>query len=212
VRTIIYVSGPYSRDPDTDTNIAIDYGNTFFNAGYAPIVPHLTHFWHTQHTERDYEDWMALDLAIVERVDAVFRIPGPSSGADREVALAESLGIPVFHSLGGLFASIPPEQPAASKLPQPIASALASITATFASKSADYAEDGSWASNFEDVADQMGWASPSDAVEALIAVKQSRLRALRANGREPRNEGVTDTKLDRAVYSVIALAMLLDEL
>lgn len=73
-------------------------------------------------------------------------------------------------------------------------------------KRADYALDSDPWSNFRDVGRQLD-AGPDLAVEVLIATKQARLRALTANGRAPENESVRDTKLDRAVYSVIALAI-----
>jgi hypothetical protein len=111
MRSVIYVSGPYTADPEKCTVAAIKVGDILLDRGYAPVVPHLSHYWHTQVTERDYEDWMAIDLALVERVDAFYRIPGGSSGADRERAHAESLGIPCFDSLLDLYSTIPPEQP-----------------------------------------------------------------------------------------------------
>lgn len=96
------------------------------------------------------------------------------------------------------------------RIPDAVARALDQIHTTFASKNADYADDRSWRSNFEDVARQMGFEA-QDAAEVLIAVKQARLRALRTKGTLPRNESVLDTILDRAVYSVIALALYLED-
>ncbi len=93
-------------------------------------------------------------------------------------------------------------------VPPSVTRALDRIRDTFRSKNADYADDkAAWSSNFDDVARQMAWNSPLEAAEALIAVKQARLRSMRANGRLPLNEAVDDTILDRAVYSVIALAL-----
>lgn len=46
-----------------------------------------------------HDEWLAVDLAWVAAADAVLRLPGESVGADREVAEAERLGIPVFHSI-----------------------------------------------------------------------------------------------------------------
>lgn len=91
-----------------------------------------------------------------------------------------------------------------------IAEALEKIAGTFRKKNADYANAESWRSNFQDVAHQLGFTD-LDACDTLIAVKQARLRSLRANGRAPVNEAVLDTYLDRAVYSVIALAMLIED-
>jgi hypothetical protein len=88
--------------------------------------------------------------------------------------------------------------------------ALEKVQAVFDAKGRDYADDSNWRSNFQDISRQVGIAE-TDAVEVLIAVKQSRLRALKANGRAPTNEGVIDTVLDRAVYSMIALGIALEE-
>ncbi len=98
----VYVAGPYtSGDPCVNTRDAIAAGNLLLDAGYAPFVPHLSHFWHTC-TPRTYEDWMALDLAWVVVADALLRLPGPSKGADREVAAAIGAGVPVFYSIQDL--------------------------------------------------------------------------------------------------------------
>lgn len=227
----IYVSGPYTADPVQCTARAIDVGQVLLHAGHAPFVPHLSHYWETLHHVNDYEFWMQIDLEWVRRSDVIVRIPGQSSGADREVELARELGIPVFEwtdalrpenampddirILGAFNAfcaarfgedrrnTTPPSVPPA------IDNALMRMRTIFASKNADYAE-GSWASNFEDVARQMAFGR-AETAEVLIAVKQARLRSLRTNGRLPANEAVEDTILDRAVYALIALAMLMEE-
>lgn len=105
--TRIYVSGPYSRgDPCINTNAAIAVGNKLMDNGLIPFIPHLSHFWHTA-TPRAYEDWMKIDFAFVEVCDALYRMPGESPGGDREVALAQSLGIPVYYDLDAVIAAYP---------------------------------------------------------------------------------------------------------
>lgn len=89
--------------------------------------------------------------------------------------------------------------------------ALINMVRTYRRKNHDYAQHDNWSSNFEDVANQMGFEHPVLAADALIAVKQARLRSLAYNGVDPENEGVIDTYEDRAVYAVIALALLKDE-
>lgn len=96
-----------------------------------------------------------------------------------------------------------------SYLPEPIAAALDKIESMFGTKNDDYAT-GTWDSNFRMSAEAMG-GRPVDVADTLIAVKQARLAALRANGRTPRNESVVDTYVDRAVYAVIALGLLVEE-
>lgn len=59
--------------------------------GLAPYVPHLSHFQDMMF-RRDYEEWMALDFAWIERCDALVRLSGASHGADREVVYAQDLG------------------------------------------------------------------------------------------------------------------------
>ncbi len=42
---------------------------------------------------------MELDMVWVAQCDAVYRLPGASTGADMELELAHKLNIPVFHGL-----------------------------------------------------------------------------------------------------------------
>jgi hypothetical protein len=94
IRTI-YIAGPYTTpDPCENTHIAIGVAENLISLGF---VPHLTHFWHTMRPHT-YDFWLQYDLVWMEKCDAVFRIEGASIGADREVARAKELGIPVFNS------------------------------------------------------------------------------------------------------------------
>jgi len=91
--SIIYVAGPYSNG-DTAINIrsAIDYGIKLNDTGHYAVIPHLTHFLHMIHP-RTYQYWLNLDNRIIPRCDEVHRLPGYSLGADKEINLANSLGI-----------------------------------------------------------------------------------------------------------------------
>lgn len=88
---LVYVAGPYSSDPERCVRAAIDAGHALMDAGLLAVVPHLSHYARP----RPYEDWLALDLALVERCDALVRLPGASPGADREVSRALACGLPV---------------------------------------------------------------------------------------------------------------------
>lgn len=83
---------------------------------------------------------------------------------------------------------------------------LAEIQALNERKRADYTNGQDPWQNFKDSATQVG-AAPGLSVEVLIGTKQARLKQLLFTGREVNNESVRDSLLDRAVYSVIALAM-----
>lgn len=96
-RRVIYVAGPYSSDPVGNTKAACQVFHRLFDAGLAPIIPHLSLLLDFER-HRSWEEWMALDLPIVERCEAVLRIPGESRGADQEVFHAMDCGIPVFYS------------------------------------------------------------------------------------------------------------------
>lgn len=93
----IYVAGPYTNgDVAVNVRSAYEAANRLADLGFAPFVPHATHFWHMLYP-RPYEFWLELDNEFLSCCAAVLRLPGFSSGADKEVHLAESLGIPVFH-------------------------------------------------------------------------------------------------------------------
>jgi len=98
----VYIAGPYSKG-DTIENIrrAIIVANDLIEVGHTPYVPHLSGFQHLV-MARPYEDWLKIDLAWVARCDAMLRLAGGSPGADREVAEAKRLGIPVVESVGEL--------------------------------------------------------------------------------------------------------------
>ena len=98
----IYIAGPYSKgDPEKNVHEAIRVSNMLADLGFAPYVPHLTHYQEILY-HRPYEYWLELDAEFVPCCDAVLRIPGESGGADREVALAKKLGLPIFTSITDL--------------------------------------------------------------------------------------------------------------
>jgi hypothetical protein len=94
----IYVAGPYTKgDVVINVRNAIMVGNNLRSLGHTPFIPHLTHFWHlVQPHNIDY--WYKYDLEWLEQCDALFRLPGESAGADKEVARAGELGLPVYTS------------------------------------------------------------------------------------------------------------------
>ena len=116
MRKRIYVAGPLSSDPLVNTAYAIKAGQELIEAGFAPYVPHLTQYWEALYYPgvNSWETWLEIDLPWVSKADAVLRLPGESPGADREVALAYGLDIPVFHDIQHLvlwFASSEAKEP-----------------------------------------------------------------------------------------------------
>lgn len=91
----VYIAGPYTGG-DVARNVAnaILIGDAVLKLGHTPHVPHLNHFWHLLHPG-GYEQWMGLDLEWLAVCDVLLRLPGESPGADREVAEARRLGLPV---------------------------------------------------------------------------------------------------------------------
>jgi hypothetical protein len=118
----VYIAGPISKgDLAHNLNQATAAFVALAKAGIAPLCPHWSAFSSpcspipgtnavaavgTVHgnDRMSHADWMAVDLPWVEVADAVLRLPGESSGADREVAHAEARGIPVFTDLDALIA------------------------------------------------------------------------------------------------------------
>lgn len=97
----IYVAGPYSGNVMSNIQDAIGVGDLILIVGGIPFIPHLTGFWDLLYPH-PYEKWMEYDFEWIRSCDAVYRIGKESAGADREVELAESLGIPVFLSFDEL--------------------------------------------------------------------------------------------------------------
>jgi hypothetical protein len=99
---LVYVAGPYSKgDQLLNIRQAILAANEVLEKGYYVFIPHLTHFWHMI-TPKEYDKWLEIDTAILERCDIIYRIPGESVGADLEVALAKNLGKLIVYNLGDL--------------------------------------------------------------------------------------------------------------
>ena len=95
----IYIAGPYTNpDPVINTRSAIEAGDIVAELGYYPYTSHLTLFWNLVAPHK-ISFWYQHDLAWLEKCDALIRLPGTSSGADKEVDYATELKIPVFFGL-----------------------------------------------------------------------------------------------------------------
>jgi nucleoside 2-deoxyribosyltransferase len=95
----IYVASPYSHGNQAENvRASLDACEAIANAGGVPFCPLFSHFWHFVYPH-PWEFWMKQDLEWVEACDALLRLPGISTGADREVEYALSLGKPVVYSV-----------------------------------------------------------------------------------------------------------------
>jgi hypothetical protein len=105
---IVYVSGPYSTGKwGANVRNAIDAAEYIRceTENVYPFVPHtMSALWSLVYPGLDHDDWMELDLAFVERCDALLRLDGESPGGDEEVAFARELDIPRYYDVENLVA------------------------------------------------------------------------------------------------------------
>jgi len=98
----VYIASPYTKgDPAVNVKTQIDMADELINKGFAPFVPLYFHFQHMHHP-RPYEDWLKLDLEWIKSCDCILRLPGESSGADKEVDFATNNDTLVFFSMKDL--------------------------------------------------------------------------------------------------------------
>jgi len=95
---LVYIAGPIHGSGVVEENVrkavvaAIDLRSRY---RVQCVVPHLNVLANMIYT-MPQEEWLKRDFAVLRRCDAVWRLPGDSQGADKEVELAENLGLPVF--------------------------------------------------------------------------------------------------------------------
>lgn len=96
---VIYVSSPLTLgDSAANVHMAIKVAEALINKGHAVIVPQLSLLWQIV-SPKPWQYWMDLDVQLVPRCDALFRIPGESKGADLEVACAREHGLTIYHTV-----------------------------------------------------------------------------------------------------------------
>lgn len=100
-RPRVYCAGPITK-PAHAPNVHEGL-KKFFElqaAGFDVFLPHLSVYSEIFNPgAMSYEDWLAYDFNWIRGSHALFRMPGASSGAEREVAFAQGLGLPVFTDL-----------------------------------------------------------------------------------------------------------------
>jgi hypothetical protein len=108
----VYIASPYTRgDCAINVRTQMEAVDKLLSMGVVPIAPLYSHFQH-MFRPRPYQDWINLDLEIVQRCDACLRLTAShefangtayfqweSSGADGEVSEFIRRGKPVFLSI-----------------------------------------------------------------------------------------------------------------
>jgi len=97
----VYIASPYTGNEDQNVRIQIDTAAELRYRGFFPFWPLHSHFEHMAHP-KPYDIWMNADLYWLAKCDCVLRLPGESSGADKEIEHAKRLNIPVYYSLDEL--------------------------------------------------------------------------------------------------------------
>ena len=110
-RKVVYVAGPFrasnqhgSQDMfKVQQNImrAMELGLEVWKLGHVALIPHSNTMFFTGASGCADEVWLAGDLELIKRCDAVLMTPdwSTSRGATAELKFAESLGIPVFYTV-----------------------------------------------------------------------------------------------------------------
>ena len=95
MKPLVYVAGPITGNPFGCVRQAAVAFNELRVMGLVPFLPQLS-VLHEMVLPLPYEAWLAYDFDVIERCDALVRLPGHSPGADAEVEHAGNVGVPVF--------------------------------------------------------------------------------------------------------------------
>jgi len=102
MKTVVYIASPYTKgDVAVNVRKSFEAADELAGLGYLPYPPLFTHFWHLIFPH-PYEFWCEMDLEWILHCDCLLRLPGESSGADKEVEFAVKYNIPVYYSVSEL--------------------------------------------------------------------------------------------------------------
>lgn len=104
---LIYVAGPMTTNFIGGLIDALDIGAALIEKGHVVYLPQTFMLMDVRKTATAdllpgtpvYEAWMGYDFRVIDMADAVFRLGGVSSGADREVMYCQGLGKRVYRSV-----------------------------------------------------------------------------------------------------------------
>lgn len=94
--TTIYISGPITDDPDYVKHFQ-EAAEKLRRRGFQVMDPTV---WTRENLKLSYEEYMKLDLTMLEVCDAIYMLPGwaNSRGAKRELDRAVELELTVFYN------------------------------------------------------------------------------------------------------------------
>lgn len=110
---MIQISGPYMSGTDGDEILIAanlkameDYALPIFKKGHLAVIgewlawPVIRQAGGKSHSSDEFAEYqMPVALRLLEKCDAILRIPGQSRGADIEMAKAREMGKTIFMSL-----------------------------------------------------------------------------------------------------------------
>lgn len=104
---LIYVAGPMTVNFIGGLIDALDVGARLIEMGHVPYLPQTLMLMDVRKTSTAdlmpgtpvYEAWMDFDFRVIDKCDAVYRLPGDSTGADREVVYCKAQSKMVFNDL-----------------------------------------------------------------------------------------------------------------
>ena len=112
----IYVSHSYGRrhglseaQCEANTLKAVEVGRALIKKGHNPFIPNLWHFIHKGWVDSPQEDhWFLLVSEWLQFCDAILIAEMPyweNSGVERELRMAQALGLKVYYSLDEIYYS-----------------------------------------------------------------------------------------------------------
>ncbi len=201
---LVYVSGAYSGDIDTNIERAANIAAELWEKGHAVLCPHINTAHFELRCKATYEQYINGDLNMVARCDAMVMVPGweSSKGATIEKNYAESLHIPIW-----FYPDMPDLHPTEIRSPiqaQAFREIVGRMYRVHLDKNADYSP-----ANIAGPG-ELGLATRIwDKCTRMMNLLGFRIDVTRSEHTDvvktPKNEPLEDTYMDLAVYGIIGL-------
>ncbi|WP_232667361.1 DUF4406 domain-containing protein [Pseudonocardia sp. TRM90224] len=103
---LILIAGPYRSNTGNDPELMAanlarleEAAWPIFRAGHIPMIGEWVALPVLRGADQDEEVFYATAERLLQHCDAVLRLPGESTGADQDVAIAKERGIPVYYDV-----------------------------------------------------------------------------------------------------------------